>query len=240
MKKLVLFDIDETLICSDGAGRRAIGRALETLFGVSIALTNISLSGKTDLQIYAELLKQHDITQIQIKERLQDIIDSYLPVLKEEIEKASFYIVLDGVTELLDDLYKLDQEVCLGLLTGNVEPGARMKLERFKLNHYFPIGAYGSDSASRLDLPQIALARAQEFFQHTFAPYDLVIIGDSVNDVLCAKNFGATSIAINTGRTSKEELQRAKPDFLFSSLKDTSTILQAILNRKSQAVTRPS
>ncbi len=113
-------------------------------------------------------------------------------------------------------------------MTGNLEKGARIKLERFNLNRFFPIGAYGCDSASRLDLPAIAHKRAQEHYNISLTPAQIVIIGDAENDVLCAKHYGAISLAVNTGTTSWQELSALEPHYLFPSLKDTSQILAAI------------
>ena len=109
-----------------------------------------------------------------------------------------------------------------------IEKGAGKKLSRFGLGKYFPIGAYGSDSACRLDLPAIAVQRAKQHFAVDFAPYEVVIIGDSVNDIACARGYGAKAIAVNTGKTSWEDLQKENPCHLFKSLGDTKAVVEAI------------
>ena len=149
--------------------------------------------------------------------------------LDKEIRETKHYIVHDGVEEVLAALSTMENAF-LGLLTGNVERGARMKLERFKLNHHFPLGAYGSDSASRLDLPHVAKLRADKHFKTTFEPREIVVIGDSIFDVLCAKHYGAVSLAVNSGRTTKEELEAHSPDHLFATLADTESVIKAIFN----------
>lgn len=229
-KRLVLFDIDETITSSDGAGRRAIGRALCDIYGVDASKITLSMSGKTDPQILKEILKASEKTDEEIDEMLvrkDEMFNIYLGLLEEEIKNAKFFIIHEGVVELLDSLAVHDHGY-LGLLTGNIEKGARMKLEQFGLNKYFPLGAYGSDHANRMELPDIATVRAREHFKVDFKPNQVVIIGDSIYDVLCAKGYGAKSIAVNTGKTSKADLEEQKPDYLFDSLADTNAVLEAI------------
>lgn len=229
MKRLILFDIDETMISSDGAGRRAIGRVLAERFNVPKEAANIPMSGKTDPQILTEILAVAGWSDSDIEKRMGELLDIYLSILEDEIAASRYYIIHPGVVELLNDLHAR-QDTYLGLLTGNVERGARMKLSRFELNHFFPMGAYGSDSANRMDLPAIAARRAHKHFNIEFVPAEIVIIGDAINDVLCAKGYGAKSIAVNTGRTSWEDLERHQPDYLFKNLGDTNIVVQAIFS----------
>lgn len=226
MQRLVLFDIDETMISSDGAGRRAISKVLYEHYGVPEDAMRVSMSGKTDPQILQEIFSNCG-KQSVFDDHFQHIFELYLGVLEEEIATSRYWIVHDGVMELLDELV-LNDQVFIGLLTGNIERGAFMKLNHCGLTKYFEIGAYGSDSANRLDLPAVAAERAKSKFQRTFSPPEIVIIGDSVNDILCAKGFGAKSIAVNTGKTTWQELEALGPDYLFSSLKDTQKVLNAI------------
>jgi phosphoglycolate phosphatase-like HAD superfamily hydrolase len=227
--RLVLFDIDETMISSDGAGRKAIHRVLNQLYGVHEDTTRgVIMSGKTDPQILREILEAHKMPEAEIPAAIDKLLDIYLDILEEEILNAGYYIVHDGVFELVEALGHYSN-VYLGLLTGNVERGARMKLEQFGLNKYFPIGAYGSDSHNRLDLPAVGRGRGEEYYKVKFTATDLVIIGDAVNDVRCAKHFGAKCIAVNTGRTTRAELEAQKPEYLFPSLSDTQAIIDAIL-----------
>lgn len=228
MQRLVLFDIDETMISSDGAGRRAIGRALMDLFGVKPEMITVSMSGKTDPQILSEILRAAQMSEEEIQSRLSDMFELYISILKEELKKCNRYIMHKGIPEILEILDKHD-EVCLGLLTGNIETGARLKLDIFDLNRYFPIGAYGSDSADRMELPHVANLRAKDHYGVMFRPDQLVIIGDSIYDVMCAKGYGARSIAVNTGVTQREALEEQDPDYLFATLEDSSEVLKAIL-----------
>ncbi|MBX9939592.1 MAG: HAD hydrolase-like protein [Candidatus Obscuribacterales bacterium] len=227
VKRLVLFDIDETMISSDGAGRRSLARALYQTHRLDESAAAIPMSGKTDPQIIKEILTASGYSALEAEARLHEILALYLQFLDEEIAKSTYYIKHPGVDSLLETLEEHDQAY-LGLLTGNVESGAAKKLNYFKLMEYFPIGAYGSDSACRLDLPAIAVERARKHFALDFAPKEVVIIGDSVNDIACAKHFGACVVAVNTGKTSYEELERHKPDFLFRNLENTNQVLEAI------------
>lgn len=229
MKRLILFDIDETMISSDGAGRRAIARALAEKHAIAEEATRVPMSGKTDPQILMEIFTSQGMAKDTAQSYIGELIDCYLQYLDEEMEKSKTLILHEGVVDILDRLHQGEQSY-LGLLTGNVEIGARKKLNFFDLNRYFEIGAYGSDSADRLELPQYAVERARDHFGLSFAPEEVWIIGDSVNDIACAHNYGAKVIAVNTGKTSWEELYARKPEHLLKSLKDTDAVYQAIFN----------
>jgi phosphoglycolate phosphatase len=227
MPKLVLFDIDETMVSSHGAGRRALERALTVVFNRAISLNGLSLSGKTDPQICFEALAAYDFEKHTIVSCLEQIYASYLPALQDEVRQSKEFKLHAGVVELLEQL-KVRDDAYLGLLTGNIELGAQVKLRKFGLDSYFAMGAFGSDSHDRMELPAVAHERAASLFKQNFKPEDLVIIGDARNDVLCAKGYGATSIAVATGKTTKETLQELKPDHLFDDLSQTPQVLSAI------------
>jgi phosphoglycolate phosphatase len=227
MKRLVLFDIDETMIHSSGAGRRALERALFDVFEREMSFDGISLSGKTDPQIINEILHAHGLSDQQCDELLDRIFARYLPYLEEEVARADEYRLHLGVVELLEVL-KTKPGTVIGLLTGNIEKGARIKLGRFDLNRYFEFGAFGCDSANRMDLPAVAHERAKKQFGHSVEKNEIVIIGDARNDVLCAKGYGAKALAVATGRTPKDTLKELEPHFLFDSLKDTAQVVDAI------------
>lgn len=227
MKRLVLFDIDETMISSDGAGRRAFARVLEREYAIPEEIGHINMSGKTDPQILKEIFEYAEKPHLHSEETLAKFYKHYLEVLKEEVQLSKTYIIHPGIPALLERLAAQD-ETYLALVTGNIEAGARMKLDRVKLNEYFPIGAYGSDSADRLDLPEIAVKRANEYFDLDFSKDEVVVIGDSVNDILCAKHYGAKCIAVNTGKTARSELEKHSPEYLFNDLSQTEEVVSAI------------
>jgi len=231
VKRLILFDIDETMISSDGAGRRALSRAVSQRHGIPEEFTRMPMSGKTDPQILGEIFAAAslELEGDALKKEIQHTIEVYLEFLEEEIPASEYYIVHTGVPALLERL-RVEPNAYLGLLTGNVEVGARKKLKQFDLNKYFDIGAYGSDSASRLDLPAVAVKRALDYFKKQFTPEEVVIIGDSVGDIACAHHYGATALIANTGRTTWDELEALKPKYLFKDLGNIDEVMAAIFN----------
>ncbi len=217
------------MIASDGAGRRAFARVLRELHNIDTDFISVSMSGKTDPQILAEILTIADKQHLDANEILRTSIDPYIEILAEEIKSSARYIVHEGILPLLDKL-QAHTDAYLGLLTGNIEAGARTKLAQFDLNKYFPIGAYGSDSANRLELPAIATRRAQDYYKQKFAAHEVVVVGDSVNDILCAKHFQAKALVVNTGKTTWEALEKLAPDYLFKTLRDTDKVMAAIFS----------
>lgn len=227
MNRLVLFDIDETLIKPRGVGRRALTEALKQIFGQELDTSCVFFSGKTDPQLVREILLANGVDEPQFQTTWERVLQLYPQILQKEIQKAEDYTLLAGAAELIFALAE-NQDASLGLLTGNTEQGARIKLEPFQLNSHFPIGAFGSDSHDRMHLPEIAYDRAKKHFAKDWQRHEIVIIGDSVNDILCAQGFSARSVIVNTGRTTWDELALLKPNFLFSSLEPTASLLEAI------------
>jgi phosphoglycolate phosphatase-like HAD superfamily hydrolase len=227
VKRLILFDIDETVLHSAGVGRRALEAALAEASGRHINMDGLSLSGKTDPQICREALSVHGFEVHEVDALLPRTFEVYLPRLEREVAKSREMTVHSGVLELLEALASATW-ASLGLLTGNIEAGARIKLQPFSLNQFFPMGAFGSDSQDRMALPAIAHKRAVEHFEHDFTPEDIVIIGDAINDVLCAKGYGARAIAVATGRTTRDELAALSPDHLLDDLADTAKVVAVI------------
>lgn len=231
--RLILFDIDETMIYSDGVGRRAMEAALNRVFERKIDATGHPMSGKTDPQICHEILLALGYSKEEVDSKLPDAFNIYIELLEAEICKANGFRLHNGVKELLQEL-STRTDCHLGLLTGNIEKGARLKLTPFELNSYFVFGAFGCDSADRLHLPQFAHRRAEEVFGRKFEKDELVIIGDAVNDILCAQGYGIRCIITATGRTPKETLAELNPDYLFDSLENTGEIIDAIFASRSQ------
>jgi len=237
-KRLVLFDIDETITYSDGAGRRAVSFALSKLLSVPPEATHISMSGKTDPQIMHEILENSGFPVEGREEKFKEWVEIYLRALESEIDKPNTYNLHEGAKEIIERLHD-HEDAYLGLLTGNIERGARLKLGVFDLNSYFPIGAFGSDNHDRMELPAIAHARAEEHYGQEFTADQVVIIGDAENDIKCAKGYGAVSLAVNTGKTTREQLESLNPDFLFPSLSNMDEILTAIFADRVKALSRP-
>jgi phosphoglycolate phosphatase-like HAD superfamily hydrolase len=253
--RLVLFDIDCTLIDAHGAGGRAILRAISDVYGAEGDLGDYSFHGRTDPGIIADLaelwgggapdqaLGRHDgQTQPQVvhdlAERLgtppavagrllDDCIARYVELLRDEITQVSVE-TLPGIKELVTAL-AADRRALVGLLTGNVAEGARLKLERTGLFPLFKVGAYGSDSALRADLPAVAVARAEALDGRRYAGKDIVVIGDTPADVECGASLGVTAVAVATGRHTVDELAAHAPDHLFADFSDWRPAYDAIM-----------
>jgi phosphoglycolate phosphatase-like HAD superfamily hydrolase len=218
---LLLFDIDGTLIDSGEAGTRSLNLAFEKLFSVGNAFHGISMAGKTDTQIMKEGLMKHGIS---FNSNLDSVINTYLMHLQKEINNERRHIK-PGIYELLERLSLL-KDVKLGLITGNLEPGARIKLQPFKLNNYFPTGAFGSDDEDRDRLLPIAIKRFEKICQRKIDITECIVIGDTPRDVNCAKINGAMCIGVATGPYSIAELVRAGADHVFRDLSDHYNFLQ--------------
>lgn len=221
--RLILFDIDGTLIDSGGAGVRSLDLAFEKVFSVPDAFHGISMAGKTDTQIIKESLRKHGLPE---NGNFSAIIEAYLAHLRHEILNEGKH-VKPGIYEILDQLLTME-EVGLGLLTGNLEQGARIKLEPFDLNRYFPSGAFGSDDEDRNRLLPVAVERFREMFNEKIEARQSLVIGDTPRDVECAHIFGAACIGVATGPYSAEDLVRAGADHVFEDLSNGPDVLRTI------------
>ena len=229
MARLVLFDIDGTILRDDGMAREAYAIALREIYGHERSLRPYDFSGLTDPQITRIVLGDAGFADEAIEPKLDALWEVYLREMQLRAS-AQRVRLMPGVVELLE-LLREESEVVLALLTGNIEPGARIKLGARGLNGYFPFGAFGSDSAVRAELPPIARQRAEEATGKQFAPASVVIIGDSIHDVRCAVPHGATSIAVPTGPTPAAALRAENPTWFFDTLEPTGELLDAILGR---------
>ena len=227
--KIVLFDIDGTLLSSASAGRRAIRRAFADEFEELEFFDQVRFDGKTDPQIVTELYHAAGVADFATEPRIAALIERYIGHLPAALhERAEHVRVLPGITELLDALHERS-DVILGLLTGNVVPGAQLKLGAAGIRFdRFRVGAFGSDSAYRPDLPPIAAERAIPWFGRRPHGEEVVIIGDTPADVTCGASIGARAIAVATGSFSTEELRAAGAAAAFATLADTAAVLEAI------------
>jgi phosphoglycolate phosphatase-like HAD superfamily hydrolase len=248
--RLLLFDVDGTLVLTGGAAVRAMNDAFEEVFGVGGAFDHVPMPGRTDGAILADAFTRA-VPQSQI---LADAMSAagvrpvdgeiarykqvYFARFAEEIHKPvqvdparpgrhRFKGVLPGVRELLDALQPRP-DVFLGLLTGNYEQGARIKLEYFDLWRYFRCGAYGDDSLDRHALVPVAVARSRETGCPAVHPRDVVIIGDTPLDVACARDAGVNCLAVATGGYSVDALRAAGASVVFDSLADTEAAVRAL------------
>jgi len=228
--RLVLFDIDGTLLWTDGAGRRAIHRALIEVFGAT-GPADHRFDGKTDPQIVRELMRDVGHDDAHIDARLQGLFIRYVQCLREELrDPAHPSKPLPGVTDLLDALARRS-DVTLGLLTGNLVDGARAKLEAVGIDpDIFVVGAYGSDHELRPELPAIAQRRARARLGVDIAGPDIVVIGDTPADLQCGRDIGVRAIGVATGRYTTDDLAAQGAVAVFADLSDTDAVVRAILD----------
>ena len=230
-RKLILFDIDGTILLTAGAGRRAIVRAIGEDVGITGAFHGIRFDGKTDPQIVSELLSAAGHAPPHDASRVAALCERYVALLEHELTSAEVEAtVMPGIRELLDRLEERE-DVLLGLLTGNLERGATLKLRAAGFApERFTVGAYGSDAADRAALPAIAAARAAEHLGREPAGHAVVIIGDTPADITCGIGIGARAIAVATGGYTVEDLSAHAPHAVFPDLSDTERVLAAIFD----------
>jgi phosphoglycolate phosphatase len=224
--RLILFDIDGTLVLTAGAGRRALSRAFEELFAVGNALDGLPIAGRTDRWIVANVAAAHSLPcDAHMVERVRASYLSYLPI--EIAEPSSHKGVMPGVRPLLEVLSKRD-DAYVALLTGNFEGGARVKLEYFDLWRYFRCGAFGDHIPERNGLLSRALARVRACGGPAVDPADVVIVGDTPLDVAVAVAGRTRSVAVATGGHDMKTLRASGADVVLDDLSDTAAVLDAM------------
>ncbi|HLZ44119.1 MAG TPA: HAD family hydrolase [Gemmatimonadales bacterium] len=230
--RLILFDIDGTLLWTNGAGRRAIHRALLDEMGTAGPIEGYRFDGKTDPQIVRELLALAGHPECDSEDRITAVCRRYVDLLTAELAKPTQATKLyPGIKDLLDALepYESDGRAMVGLLTGNVQHGAALKLRSAGLDPArFTVGAFGSDSHRRADLPAVAARRAAERTGRRFTGDDLVVVGDTPDDVACARPMGARTVAVATGFFALPALRAAGATHVFEDLSDTQAVLAAL------------
>ena len=218
----ILFDIDGTLLRCGGAGLAAIGHVMERMFGVKV-LGRVAVHGRTDEGILNDLFEQASLV---FDDHRDEFSPKYWSKLTETLDESPSYL-LPGVPALLERLSSRD-DVALGVLTGNAERAAKVKLRHFNLEHFFKFGGFGDFHSDRNDVAKIALASSRRFLGDHFDASRLWVIGDTVNDIVCARAIDAKVIAVETGGASMSELEAAAPDFVMPSLDDSHAFFKAI------------
>jgi phosphoglycolate phosphatase len=232
MKRLILFDIDGTLLTTDGAAKRAFHRALLEVYGTAGPIGSHLFDGKTDPQIARELLREAGFPDAAIDGGFPRFWPSYLRELALELNLPGHRTtVLPGVHALLEALERRSADCVLGLLTGNGERGAVLKLAAAGIHSPFPVGAFGSDDERRAALPAVAVRRARERLNRTYTGADIVIIGDTPHDVACGRELGVRAVAVATGRHAAEDLERAGADLVLDDLSRTDDVVAYLTDR---------
>jgi phosphoglycolate phosphatase-like HAD superfamily hydrolase len=222
--RLLLFDIDGTLIHSGGAGVHALKSTLAERFNIADDLQDIEIAGMTDSGIVVSILKKHKIPVTN--ENVSAFLDSYVHFLSLELPRREGKL-LPGVLKLLEKL-KSRSHLVLALLTGNVSRGAQLKLEHYGVWHFFEFGAFADDHQDRNRLGLFARARAKEKHGREFSAAEIDVIGDTPRDIDCGKAIGARTVAVATGTWNREQLAKYGPDFLIDDLSDVEGIIDTL------------
>jgi phosphoglycolate phosphatase-like HAD superfamily hydrolase len=227
--RLVLFDIDGTLVWPDGIGRASMKVALEEVYGTAGPIDSYQFVGQTDLDTVSVLMSRAGLAPALIEERFPRIAPTMQNALARFVEEKRFNIrPCTGAPEVVAAL-AARPDALLGLITGNLRPTAEIKLRATGYDpSLFRVGAFGDLSAARADLPPHALAAASDLTGVEFSGKQVVIIGDTPADITCGRGVGARSIAVATGWISADDLRRHQPDTLFADLTDTQAVLDAI------------
>lgn len=224
--KLLLFDIDGTLVLSGGAGKRAMNRVFEEFYGYADVMEGITLSGRTDDKIMMDAYAKAGMEFSY--EELERFKSRYFERIKlEMLVDHNGKRVMPGVAQVLPELQKRN-DVYLALLTGNWEQGGRTKIGYFNLDHYFPFGAFSDDSSERTALVPIAVQRFEERYSLHPELRDVYVIGDTPADILCAKPHGVVSVAVAAASHSVDDLRPFAPDVLLEDLTDLPRVLEIL------------
>ena len=229
---LVLFDVDGTLVHTHGAGKRALALAFERVFGVDSfesRTSEVAYAGRTDPLIVTDLAGALGIVADRLEDQRGVVYEAYYEALREEMDREDpRREVLPGVLALLEELERRD-DVLTGLLTGNLERGARIKLAYFDLNRFFPDGGFASDHQEREQIARLAVEKLSRRTGTRFEPSRVRVVGDTEHDVQCARANGYRAVAVHSGWAPLARLERSRPDALLQSLEDLPSALDALL-----------
>lgn len=230
--RILLWDIDGTLVRSrrNGSFRDYFAPMLESVFGACGCLNELQVSGMTDLQIICEALREEGVTHKDVRAKLDELQKHYIAGMQRvTAENPSLFYALPGARAALEAVAS-NPRYASALLTGNIEPAAYLKLELTNLREFFQLpGAFGDASHDRRELPAIAAERISRHFDFDFRPSQFIVVGDTPNDIICARHFGARVVAVATGRSHPAELLRqCEPDALLPDLTDSTLFLKTL------------
>lgn len=216
MLKLILFDIDGTLVRTGGAGVKAFARAFETEFGLADGSEKLKFAGRTDVSLVREFFSHHGIKPDAT--HFERFFETYLRHLEEMISKCDGE-VCPGVHEFLNQLRTQSNPPAVGLLTGNIRRGAEIKLRHYDLWKKFSFGGFADDHEERDGIAAIAKQRGEGMLKTKLRGEEVLVIGDTPLDIRCARAIGAKVLAVATGGSKLEELQSHKPDWAVEDLR---------------------
>jgi phosphoglycolate phosphatase-like HAD superfamily hydrolase len=219
--RLVLFDIDGTLVSTGGAGIKAFGEAFEAAFGVVNATAKIKFAGRTDYSLFRELCQRNGVGHTP--ENRESFFSHYLRLVDSHLDtnKGGPF---PGVVRLLDDLAVLPDAPVLGLLTGNIREGAKRKLGAYGLWDRFALGGFSDDEEDRNLIAAAAAAKGSEYLERKLEGLEVVVIGDTSRDIACGKHIGARTVGVATGGATLEALQACEPDWAVADLTQLSAV----------------
>jgi len=225
MNKLILFDIDKTLIkSSEVKDKIAFPGAFKKVYGIDTNINVINHHGMTDQQIIIEVLKKKGLDEHAIKIKLKECMKVMIEIFNKHNHQDKV-VVLDGAKELLEELNK--NNILMGLVTGNLEEIAKGKLKKIGLNKYFKVGGFGSDDINRTNLVRLAIKKAEDNFNFE-SNNNVFLFGDAIQDIKSGKEAGIKTIGVTTGIYSEEQLKDAGADFVVENLRDKDEILRII------------
>jgi phosphoglycolate phosphatase len=230
MKKVLLFDIDGTLLLTGGIGKISFNKAFEKIFSIPDVWKNTAPQGKTDPEIFLEIIGAH-LNRPLLEDEYLKLCSVYVENVERELPKARNFISMPGVMELIPALAKESDKFLMGIETGNIEEVAYLKLRHLGLLECFNFGGFGSDHEERSEIISIALQRAARILAEEINPKNVFVIGDAPQDILAAKANSCVSIAVATGPAfTKEQLAELNPDYLLDDLSDLEGFLKIINN----------
>ena len=226
MKTLLLFDIDSTLLKADDATREAMSGAFWDIFGVKDATAGVSFSGRTDPEILQES-SLSALGRLLQDEEFQRLVGRYESLLPGELERSDSFQLMPGVKRLLTWL-SARQDVVLGIETGNLEAGARIKLERGGIERFFSVGGFGSDSTNRTEIVRFAIKRAQKLHHDIIPRENIYVIGDAPQDIIAGRNLRINTIAVCTGHTEWDTLLAESPSCMLADLSNIQAFAEYV------------
>lgn len=222
---ICFFDIDGTLVNTRGAGGHALAGAMASQFGIDARHDDVPTSGRTDRAIVADLFRRHRVENNDVNWR--HFLAGYVEHLQRQLPLRQGE-VLPGIVQLLSQLAARD-DVAVGLLTGNTQRGAQLKLQHFAIDHHFAFGGFGDDHLERNDVAAHAVTVAAGHLAVQPVAGRTVVIGDTPLDILCARHIGAKAVAVATGIHPRHELETAEPDILVDDLSDGNCVLELLV-----------